>query len=711
MRVRFVAPFFLLSLLLVACGGDEGGKKKAPSDPDVKVAEEVVVLEEDTLESLISFDLDLGSGSGALRFQAGDPALEGLEAGAVIVAGPTQAAPYGFLQRIEAIGREGEEITVATRQATLEEIFEEAEIDVQVELRPEDLTETETQHEGITIQGLSTDQLSQGLSYDFLVDFDKVLVDLDGDHETKDDQLRIDGSFKFSAGLDAKIKIGTKYLVIPTLEHLKFVAYMSEEADLTLTGALSMEFEKEIEVANLFFGTIVVPVGPVPVVFSIDLQITVGAQGKLEAHLVATASQSLDLSVGAEYRRDDGWKNLSDFDSSFDFPLPEISARGSARAFAKPMLGVKIYGIAGPYAYSTVFAETDAEYDRDPFWNFVAGVDLGVGFKAELPVIGELANWSRDFELFRKTMGSSENQAPTLEIVTPTDGARIEEGEALEVRVRANDREDRTVEVKLLEQGRELAKGSASRGNVLVLQAGNFCPGSYQLDVVAKDSKGAETREKIDVVVVNRVPTVTVRTDLLEDLVLFPGSYLTAFASARDASCDGAPTDQGLIEWYLDEEWVGAGERLIHQLPASLAPGRELVLEARYDDGTDVGSSEEVELTISSKPAGLDLPPNVFILSPVQSGAYLMAVTYSLDGFAVDLEDGPLGSSDLLWEFSEPTGTGWIALPRGATSFSLSDIYGAALRPGVSVSVRLTATDSGGNATQSVVTIEGTVAG
>ncbi len=708
MRHQIPVYVFLLATLLAACGSDP--KKKAPpaEQPGVELHEEVNVLGSSARESLLAFEVDPITGVGELRFPLGDPALQALEPGAIVVSEPVgEVAPFGLLQRIESRREEGGEVILDTVQATLEEVFVEADIEVQVELKPDDIRSQLLQFRGMSFNSPAT-EASRSAGYDFSVNFDKVLIDLDGDEETKDDQLRIDGSFNFSTGVDAKIKIGTKYLVVPTLEHLKFVAYLKESVDLTLTGALLVQFEKEIEVARFYFGTITIMVGPVPVVFSVDLSLTVGAEGKVEARLVATAAQSLDISVGAEYRADDGWKNLSGFESNFDFPTPEITAAGSARAFATPRIDLKLYGLAGPYVFATAYVEADAALDRDPFWSLMAGLDLGVGFQAELPIIGSLGSWSDDFELFRKELGQSPNQAPTLEIVSPDDGVRLQEGDRLEIRLRASDREQKVLPITLKQGGTEVATTTADRDSVVRLTTEPLCVGTHSFEISVRDEQGATATASLTAVVENFIPTVTVRDDLLIDEPIYAGGYLVAVAEARDRSCTSEiAASQDLIEWTIDGQRVGSSGTLEYRIPSSWPDGREFVLEARYDDGIAVGVSEPVNLVVLQKPDGIDLPPRVRIIKPVAGGPYLTAATYDLQASAHDFEDGIL-SADVRWEFKRG-GRDWVQLPAGQTTFTLHEI-GPPTQPG-GVEVRASVTDSAGQTTTDTISIYETVPG
>lgn len=698
---RRIGLVCLALLTFAACGsgGDSNGGSSG-NDSDVQVSEDVRVLDQRARDTLVDFELDRESGAGELRFDAGDPAVAAIQPGMILAAEPVPGvAPYGFLQRVEARREVDGQIVFETRQATLEEAFEEADIEYTVELRPEDVVSTAALYQGIKVQAL-TQEVGHGESYDFVVDFDRVLIDLDGDHDTTNDQLRIDGKFAFSAGVEAKIKIGLENLVSPALEHLRFVAYMREAADVTLSGTLGLEFEKEFKVAGYHFGAITVPVGPVPVVFTITLDLHVGASGSIEARLVAQAEQSLELNVGAEYTKKDGWKNISSFDSNFDFPGPEITAAASAQAFAKPRLDVSVYGVAGPYIYSSAFVEADAEYKRDPFWRLDAGVYLGVGFMAELPVIGNVVDWSHEFEIFRKTLQSSPNSAPTLEIVSPENGARLEDGALLNIRIRAHDREDATLPVVLTLGGQEIDSGTIEGDDVLVFRTDPLCPGRHDFEVSVTDSKGATTTAKLHVVVDNRVPEVTLRADLLEEQEFYAGTYLQASASVRDQGCAETPSaDPDLIEWYVNGALVGESDTLRFLVPPYLGDGDEIVVEARYDDGFDVGVSESVALPVQTLPPGTTLPLLVEILSPVSGGVKWMYQPIHLEARAMDPMTGvSIGPEHMQWE-TRYSGN-WISLPPGSTSYYIEDIFGESVFGGHTV--RLTVRHGGQEVSKTV---------
>lgn len=671
----------VLAASLGACSSDSN------EEPRVVVREDVHVLGEGARQSLEAFALDRASGAGELRFKAGDPSVASLAVGHIVVTEPVAGvAPHGFLQRVVDRREEGDAVVLTTTQATLEEVFETATIDYTQALTAGDVVSTQAFYEGISFgsPALAPTSRSKRASYEFAVDFDKVLIDLDDDHETKDDQVRIDGKFRFNASAEAKIDIGWT-----GLNHFRFLLSIADEAEVRLEGALKRAFEKEIRVAQLNFGAFTIMVGPVPVVFTVDMDLTVGAKGQLEAHLVVEASQSAELKLGAEYKGGK-WANLSGFESKFDFPTPEISAKASARAFAKPRLGIAIYGLAGPYVFAEAFVEADAELPRDPFWRVEAGLDLGLGFTVKLPIVGKLADWHDKYEALRKRLGDSPNEKPSLELIAPEDGTRLTDGETLEFRFRASDREQEKVDVILTLGGKELGKVSAAKDKVETLVTKPLCVGQHELTIAAKDAKGATDERKISAVVDTSTPRVTLDDDHLGDLPLFPGAYLVAFASASDRSCEapGNAAEQALIEWYLDDQKLSAaGPELLYRLPSNAPTGQPRTLQARYNNGTRVGVSNEGAFTLGTKPPGTDLPPTAIIQEPKEGGAcFLTTAPYTMSGLGIDTEDGKLAPSRLAWKFVGPNST--FELPGTADKFQLSD-------PGY-WTVTLTVTDSAG---------------
>lgn len=115
------------AILFVLSAGSPGN----PAD-DVRIQRTTKVLDEKTLEKLIT-----SAESPVLIFRTTTPSLESLSPGDVIVGGVSQRAPNGLSpRRIVSIQREGDRIVVRTEPATLEDVIEEGEINLQQNLKP-----------------------------------------------------------------------------------------------------------------------------------------------------------------------------------------------------------------------------------------------------------------------------------------------------------------------------------------------------------------------------------------------------------------------------------------------------------------------------------------------------------------------------------------------------------------------------------------------
>ncbi|MFB6350931.1 MAG: hypothetical protein ABEK29_03970, partial [Bradymonadaceae bacterium] len=317
--------------LATACGGDPDPGNNGPGngnngDDDVIVNEDVRVLDETAKEKLAAFSLDKTRNEGELRFEESSRFARNAEVGRILVTEPVEGiAPSGFLQRVTSKRTENGQIILTTSQATLLETFDKADIRYEQTLDPGGLVETETRSQGIEMRTHQSPLTRrQSLGFNFGLDFNQVLLDADADESTTDDQLVLDGSLDFNASARGDIDIG----FLAELDRFMFRVDLDESVNVEARGVTTAE----------------IWVGPVPVVFNVSMQIDVGAEGRFEASIVTRVDQSTSLTIGAEYKEDRGWRNLSDFDSDFSFTPPQISAAGSARGFVEPRVLVKIYG-------------------------------------------------------------------------------------------------------------------------------------------------------------------------------------------------------------------------------------------------------------------------------------------------------------------------------------------------------------------------------
>ena len=205
------------------------------------------------------------SGDGTVfTFTQSTADLPDLVPGDVIVGDVSTTAPYGFLRSVTSVSEQNGQVIVVTEGATLEEAIQQGEINVSKQLTPDDI-ESMTALKGVELvkpAGLIPDNFYFKMK-------DVVLYDEDGDHNTTYDQIKVDGSLELAPEFDFDFEIRDQ-----KLDELEFIFHVEETVELEFQVEVYLvNFELYYEIARLHLGKIVVFVGPVPIVFVIEMPI------------------------------------------------------------------------------------------------------------------------------------------------------------------------------------------------------------------------------------------------------------------------------------------------------------------------------------------------------------------------------------------------------------------------------------------------------
>jgi hypothetical protein len=713
----------LVLFMVSACGGDD----PAPDDSRGVPSEEVRVMGESARSALSTFDFDLDNNAGELRFDASNAFAQKLRQGRIIASRPIDGvADAGLLQKVTGVQEQGDEIVVTTRQATLAEAFKRADIDLQRDLNGDDVEETQTLKQGVTFQKRAPEPRTrrQAAGQPFQLNFDRVLIDGDGDKDTTDDQLKLNGNVQFGASFDTKIKIGAF-----KLKRFLFAVNIEESVNLEVTGDFEgADFRKTEKISQHNLKTIVFNVAGVPVVIKIDLIIKIGIDGTIKAELRASAEQSASVRLGADFKNGEGWRGINETDSQFNVPPPEFNLSSvNARGFARPQVEITLYGLAGPYLFTEPFVRFDAELYRSPYWKLSGGLDFGVGFVVKVPVLGEVANWEKSFPVFEEPITESSNRAPSLTVQSPADGATRTAGGSVGIEVTAQDREDSRVDIEVrASDGSELASTTATEGETVTLAVDDLCQGTQTFNVVATDDDGKTTTATRSVIVENATPSVTIDTSTLTGMsapAIFPGGYMAATTDeVDDPRCSSAdPVDLDRVAWYLDGRRIARTADLLQRLsPNDYMVGDMISLQARFDDGQATGSSETVDITLDPVPAG-DVQPEVKItqcnvcdsLVTIGVGTDLYSPNeITLKGQGFDPKEGTLAGDSLQWEIEEDGSPTRQELGRGENlTFKMDEVFSGPGAAQGTHTIYLTVTDANGNEVTTSTTFQGYVPG
>ncbi len=326
------------------------------------------VVDDETAAQLV----DISSDGSVFTFERLTPLLASVSAGEIIVGGPHALAPYGLLRRVSAVERTSSRVVLRTVAATLEEAIQGGTVLVTRRLTAADI-------EGVAspmATGLArpTDAVTT-TALVFEID-SLVLYDQDSDHGTLEDQVVANGR------LELMPEIGFRFdLHDSQLSELEVLLELQEDMRLDIRAGVNLEdAELNQEIARLDLGTGVAFVGPVPVVYSIELPVQLRVEGSLSEGVRAQVAQRATVTAGLRYA-EGHWSPVSSLTASFRHEPPQARATASVRGYLEAWLDVGLYGSSEAFARVAPYLELAASPGQVPWWQLYGGTQAQVGSK------------------------------------------------------------------------------------------------------------------------------------------------------------------------------------------------------------------------------------------------------------------------------------------------------------------------------------------
>jgi hypothetical protein len=292
------------------------GSSAEPVIPDT-----TEVLPGSTTQHLTSIS---GDGS-TFTFSQSTPELNELAPGDVIVGDVSANAPTGFLRKVTTVSSPGGQVVVETAAATLEEAIESGSLDVSHTLTPDQI-QTSSQLQGVSLIGIA----DLGGEFYYTLN-DVVLYDADDNLNTKNDQIRADGSIRLAPGFDFNLDVDGF-----ALQELYFAVGVTETAKLEIKAEVELaSVEKSKEIARHTFSPITTFIGPVPVVMIPVLSVNVGLDGSIHVGVTTAFIQQASVTGGLAYANN-SWSPVSDFSNQFSFEPPSLSAGLDVKGYTGP---------------------------------------------------------------------------------------------------------------------------------------------------------------------------------------------------------------------------------------------------------------------------------------------------------------------------------------------------------------------------------------
>jgi hypothetical protein len=364
LKLRNIIKFVFILVfvfLMITCDTGIGGKTGGVSGK-TSTGTDLFVMDKDMLNS----KLKSVSPDGTLTFDNLDAEYTPVK-GDIICAGPSTAAPYGFLYKVTTVTVNGGETVITTEMATLEEAVEEADVEQSFYLDFEEGEEEEI--EGVEVEyGYFDEDESDEVEYDYFVNarsmqraasstaipLDKKAAKLSVDKELSG-KVRVKGSLQISATIDSVIKIESfkmQKFELSTTPRIK--------ADLEASVSGKIEGELKYTIYKKKLAPITFFAGPVPVVFvpEITVDCAITAEGEVELSVQKLASWDYSYVYGVRYLKGG---SLDTFSRNTSKPAeflknPQLKLSGELKVEPRVGLMFGLYGAAyaglsvGPYA-------------------------------------------------------------------------------------------------------------------------------------------------------------------------------------------------------------------------------------------------------------------------------------------------------------------------------------------------------------------------
>ena len=242
---------------------------------------------------------------------------------------------------------------------------------------------------------------------------------------------------------------------------------------------------------------------------------------------------------------------------------------------------------------------------------------------------GEFGVWE---DLGNCTIGNT-NDAPEVQITSPSNNSSFDEGSVVTVTASASDADGSVSKVEFYINGNKVGEdlNAPYSINTSALNAGN-----YTIEAVATDNEGASTTSSvvnitINTLVNNQLPSGTV-TSPVSGSVITEGSNVTIEASASDA--DGSVAQ---VEFYINGALVGTDNASPYAFEAgALTAGNYNVYVIVQDNEGAESASSQVSFVVEAET--VNQAPTVEVSAPVDGAQISEGSTVVIEANAGDAD-------------------------------------------------------------------------
>ena len=362
---KSVYLFLIVGLLILfSCG--EKNNPVQPTDSEVIINPETKVLKQGTMQYVKHI------AENEIVFESQANGISDLKTGNIIVSGEGR----GLLRKVTSTEITQTEIKVQTEPAKLTDVFEQASININQQLKTDDFNNVTPLKKGVSFIEAKDDL------FEFEIE-NLVLYDVDGNYETVSDQVTANGSLSVSnPKLQIEIDISSF-----SIKYLLFTGTMDQTSDLEINSEIKLiDINKEFEIVRLEGTPIVIFVGGIPIVLTPVFSVSVGFDveaGTSVSTSVASVKQTAEYTAGIVYKKGNVVR-VSDFSNQFDYNLPTVSVNCKLKGYAYPKFEILLYNFVSLYLKPVEYLEIDAEIYNNPWWELYAGFEVFIGIAVDV---------------------------------------------------------------------------------------------------------------------------------------------------------------------------------------------------------------------------------------------------------------------------------------------------------------------------------------
>jgi hypothetical protein len=308
------------------------------------------------------------SGDGSVfTFSQMTPGLADLDSGDVMVSGPTDVMPNGFLRRVDAVDSSGGQVFLSTSFATLEDAVEQGAFTLSHDYGP-DSEMVASAIDNVSVQTIALPSGEVGW-YVELNSPDLGCLAATGSISISNLHIDATGQIKSSALMEF-----SSILTVDVVD------------DLSIEVACEQDIlDVEVPIAQFYLGAVVVFLGPVPLVFVATMDVVIGAEGTVKLGASFDGYLDVHFRAGAVYR-DGTFSPIGEFNADLNWAPPQPKAGFDAKVYLGPEVQLLLYGFPGVFVRNSGFLEFEVDAFDPGLWTLYWGVEAPVGL--ELDILG-----------------------------------------------------------------------------------------------------------------------------------------------------------------------------------------------------------------------------------------------------------------------------------------------------------------------------------